>query len=132
MNRLWLAGSIVLVLGGVILFGMRTRSSDEVGTSRDNTPASVIRDPGSGPSVVVKVDGAEVSSDTVSSVYGSRLSDLRPELLEPSLISSVRASGQTQVLVLVDGSEVYVNQSIQDRLPAAVQYRLGYDRSAGQ
>ena len=72
------------------------------------------------------VGGEEVQAP--ESGAARRIADTPLSQLNPSLITQVRAVGNTRILVFTDGSELIVDRFILDRLPAEVVYRAGYDR----
>lgn len=74
----------------------------------------------------VLVGGEEVQAPEPGAAR--RIADMPLSQLNPSLISQVRAVGNTRILVFTDGSELIVDRFILDQLPAEVVYRAGYDR----
>jgi hypothetical protein len=83
----------------------------------------------SGPRVVVRIDGEEV---TDSVLLGSKsFAELPVEQLTSSMISHVRTSGRTEVLVLADGSEIRLDAYTRERLAPEIAFRTTYNRGAG-
>lgn len=76
--------------------------------------------------LVVKVDG---DVEEAPRFEGNRtMADLPFDEISTSHISYVRADGASYYLVMMDGSERWVDAGSVDRLPASVAYRLKYDR----
>ncbi len=123
----WLVLAAVLVTAAFVAIIVWPRDSGGGSTS---SPAGGASQPQAGTgrpaSFTVLVDGQEIQERDEGSE--PRMADLPASSWNSAMVSHIRAIGNSQVLVFVDGSEALIDGFTRDRLPADVAYRAGYDR----
>ena len=81
----------------------------------------------SGPaSFTVLIDGEERQVRTEDT--GTPMAQLPPSSWNSAMISTIRAVGNSQVLVFIDGSETILDSYTLERMPGEVAFRAGYSR----
>lgn len=117
----------LVLLTAVLVINRPGRTNQVQTTSAPSSAQGAAPQSASGPAVVVRVDGAEVEHKE-QPLPMTRMSDLAAGDLTASMISHLRSVGDTQILVLTDGSEVTVGNHNREVLPEDIQFRLSYDR----
>lgn len=132
MNR-WVlfGGSLVLVSGLALVLGLRAQRAEAVATEATAAAAAAAAE-AAPPRLIVTVDGGALLAPEPEAAATGRLADLPPNQLELTDLSHTRMQGAVQVLVLADGSELIVTDQLLSSLPAALQYRLTYDRGGAR